>query len=71
MWWTWVPPFVSTLPGHQLTCALIMCALVRMKENDARKDIRIRKWISLPASRMWASYASAISDQRASMCASC
>ncbi len=43
MWCTWVPPFVSTLPGHQLTCARIMWALVRMKPNDSMKATSTRK----------------------------
>ncbi len=43
-----VPPLVSTLPGHQLTCARIMCALVRMKPNEHRNAIRIRNASSLP-----------------------
>ena len=37
MWWMWSPPLVSTLPGHQLTWARIMWALVRMKPNERRK----------------------------------
>ena len=47
-WWTWVPP-TSTLPGHQLTCARIMCVLKRMnpkvptmatkKRNAARRPL--------------------------------
>ncbi len=66
MWCTWVPPLVSTLPGHQLTCARIMCALVRMKPNDAAKDSRIRKWISLPGAWMPRSYAVATSSRNRS-----
>ena len=55
MWWIWVPPLVSTFPGHQLTCALIMWALVRMKPNEQTKASRIRKWISFPVAWMCAS----------------
>src|SRR3954447_6741102 len=57
MWWTWVPPLVSTLPGHQLTWARIMWALPRMKPNESRKASRIRKWTSLPGPWMPLSYA--------------
>ena len=48
----WVPPFVSTLPGHHSTCARIRWALVRMKPNVIVKATRTRKWISLPAASM-------------------
>jgi hypothetical protein len=44
----WVPLLVWTLPGHQDTCARIMCALVRMKPNEQTNAIRTRKWSSLP-----------------------
>ena len=42
----WVPP-TSTFPGHQLTCALIRCALVRMKpereqEGDEEEELGSR-----------------------------
>ena len=37
MWCTWVPPLVSTFPGHQLTPARIMWVLVRMNANVTRK----------------------------------
>ena len=47
-----MPLFVSTLPGHQLTCALIMCALVRMKPNERTKAISTRKWSSFPGAWM-------------------
>jgi hypothetical protein len=50
-WWMWVPP-TETLPGHQLTCALIMWALVRMKPNVSRKETKKRKCGSLPVSTM-------------------
>ena len=43
-----MPPLVSTLPGHQDTCARIMCALVLMNPNEPTNAIRIRKWGSLP-----------------------
>ena len=36
-WWMWVPP-TSTFPGHQLTWARIMWALVRMKPNVSRNE---------------------------------
>ena len=52
MWWTCVPPLVSTFPGHQLTCALIMCALVRMKPKERTKATSTRKWSSLPGAWM-------------------
>ncbi len=52
MWWMWVPLFVSTLPGHHETCALIMCVLVRMKPKESRNAIRIRKCVSLPGTWM-------------------
>jgi hypothetical protein len=68
MWWMWVPPEVSTFPGHQLTWARIMCALVRMKPNEARNDSRMRKCISFPAASMCLSYASERSCQSASTC---
>ena len=48
-WWMWVPP-TSTLPGHQLTCARIMCALVRMNAHESRNETKKRKAGSLPAS---------------------
>ncbi len=49
MWWMWVPP-TSRLPGHQLTPARIMWALVRMKPNESRNATRKRNAGSLPAS---------------------
>jgi mannose/cellobiose epimerase-like protein (N-acyl-D-glucosamine 2-epimerase family) len=52
----WVPP-TETLPGHQLTWARIMCVLVRMKANVARKAQRKRKAGSLCASTMYVSNA--------------
>ena len=52
MWWMWVPLFVSTFPGHQLTWARIMWVLVRMNPNEPRNASRMRKCISLPAASM-------------------
>ena len=44
-----VPP-TETLPGHQLTCARIMWALVRMKPKVRRKATKKRKCGSRPVS---------------------
>ncbi len=45
----WVPP-TWTLPGHQLTWARIMYALVRMKPNVIRNETRNSSSGSLPVS---------------------
>ncbi len=50
-WWMCVPP-TSTLPGHQLTCARMRCALVLMKPNESRKASSTKSSASLPASTM-------------------
>ena len=50
MWWMWRPPLVSTLPGHQLTWARIMWALVRMKPNESRNAQMQRNSASRPVS---------------------
>jgi hypothetical protein len=50
-WWMCVPP-TSTFPGHQLTWALIMWALVRMNPNESRNATKKRNWVSLPVSTM-------------------
>src|SRR3954467_12866047 len=55
-WWMCVPP-TETLPGHQLTWALIMCVLVLMKPNVSRKATKKRKCGSLPVSTMPSWYA--------------
>ena len=39
---------LARCPATSYTCALIMCALVRMKPNERTKAIRTRKWSSLP-----------------------
>src|SRR3954451_4354499 len=51
----WVPP-TSTFPGHQLTCALIMCALVRMKPNVIRNETKNRNSGRRPVSTIARSY---------------
>jgi hypothetical protein len=50
MWWMCRPPLVSTFPGHQLTWALIMWVLVRMKPKATRKAQMQRNWGSRPVS---------------------
>ncbi len=50
MWWIWSPPLVSTLPGHQLTWARIMWALVRMNPNESRNAQMQRNSDSRPVS---------------------
>ena len=54
-WWMCVPPTV-TLPGHQLTCALIMCALVRMNPNVIRNEKKNRNSGWRPVSTIARSY---------------
>src|SRR3954451_5070844 len=51
----WVPPN-STFPGHHLTCALIMCALVRMKPNVIRNETKNRNSGRRPVSTIARSY---------------
>ena len=45
----WVPP-TETLPGHQLTWARIMWALVRMNPNVSRKATKKRNCALAPVS---------------------
>ena len=59
-WWMWVPP-TETFPGHQLTCARIMWALVRMKLHDTRKETKKRNCGSRPVSTTHSWYAPAVS----------
>src|SRR5206468_7897909 len=51
----WVPPTL-TLPGHHLTWALIMWALVRMKPNVTRKETKNRNSAWRPVSTIARSY---------------
>src|SRR3954454_15098257 len=55
-WWMCVPP-TETLPGHQLTWALIMCVLVRMNPNVSKNATKKRKCGSRPVSTMPSWYA--------------